>query len=102
MLRFTRRRAALLFLVIIRCTLRRILLYAFAPAAAAALPALRRIYSPSYFTPFPLYGSGGRNDRIFAATCPTSCLSMPLMTMFVGIGVSSLMPEGGSNRIGCE
>jgi hypothetical protein len=32
----------------------RILDFYFAPVAAAALPALRRMYSPSYFTPFPL------------------------------------------------
>ena len=43
-------------------------------AAPAALPALRRMYSPSYLTPLPLYGSGGRNARMSAATWPTSAL----------------------------
>src|SRR5262249_31516972 len=42
-----------------------------------AFPALRRMTSPWYRTPLPLYGSGGRILRMFAATSPTSCLSMP-------------------------
>src|SRR3954454_14664997 len=42
-----------------------------------AFPTLRRICSPAYRTPLPLYGSGLRSLRMFAATSPTSCLSMP-------------------------
>jgi hypothetical protein len=34
----------------------------------ADLPALRRSISPANLTPFPLYGSGLRNERIFAQT----------------------------------
>ena len=33
------------------------------------------ISSPTNLTPFPLYGSGLRKERIFAATAPTNCLS---------------------------
>src|SRR5262245_14032037 len=33
-----------------------------------ALPALRRMISPAYLMPLPLYGSGGRSPRISAAT----------------------------------
>ena len=47
----------------------------------AALPALRRMYSPLYFTPFPLYGSGFLRPLILAATCPRSCLSEPSKKM---------------------
>ena len=43
----------------------------------AVLPALRRIVSSMYLMPLPLYGSGGRKLRIFAAAPPSSCLSMP-------------------------
>src|SRR5438270_2503387 len=44
----------------------------------AALPALRRITSSVYLMPLPLYGSGSRSERISAAVCPTSCLSLPV------------------------
>src|ERR1700688_496981 len=44
-------------------------------AVAAALPALRRMVSVAYLIPLPLYGSGGRSSRIWAATCPISCRS---------------------------
>jgi len=44
-------------------------------APAAALPALRRIFSSAYLTPLPLYGSGGRSSRMAAATWPSSSLS---------------------------
>ena len=33
--------------------------------------------------PLPLYGSGGRVLRIFAAISPTCCLSTPLTEIFV-------------------
>src|SRR4029079_5664254 len=49
-----------------------------------ALPALRRICSPTYFTPFPLYGSGGRRLRISAATWPTTSLFAPSTVICVG------------------
>ena len=42
-----------------------------------ALPAFRRIISPAYLMPLPLYGSGGRRLRISAATWPTISLSAP-------------------------
>src|SRR6185437_9224584 len=41
------------------------------------LPSLRKIYSPRYLMPLPLYGSGLRQRRISAATWPTFCLSTP-------------------------
>src|SRR6266849_4658068 len=46
-------------------------------APLPALPALRRIFSPRYITPLPLYGSGGRRERMSAATWPTASFSMP-------------------------
>ena len=46
------------------------------------LPSLRKIYSPAYFTPLPLYGSGLRNAQIWAATWPTFWPSIPLTTDF--------------------
>src|ERR1041384_8386133 len=52
------------------------------------LPSLRKMYSPAYFTPLPLYGSGGRNARISAATWPTFCLSIPVIMISVGFGVA--------------
>jgi len=55
--------------------------------------------SPSYFTPLPLYGSGGRNERIFAATCPTSCLSIPVMVMFVWVGASAPLLKDALDKI---
>ena len=57
------------------------------------LPALRIIRSLAYFTPLPLYGSGGLNSRICAATCPTTCLSLPLtITLFLSTLIS--IPAG--------
>src|SRR5690242_4347787 len=67
-----------------------------------ALPALRRICSPTYLTPFPLYGSGGRRLRISAATWPTTSLFAPSTTICVGTGAVSLMPCGARYSIGCE
>src|SRR4029453_9410867 len=83
------------------------------PAAAAALeqrgglflpafPALRRMTSPWYFTPLPLYGSGGRILRMFAATSPTSCLSMPATVNCVGRSTVNVMPSGADTLTGCE
>src|SRR5579875_1400925 len=58
------------------------------------LPSLRKTYSSAYFTPLPLYGSGGRKLRISAATWPTCCLSIPLITISVGLGVAIAIPCG--------
>src|SRR6185436_20658655 len=68
----------------------------------AALPALRRMYSPSYLMPLPLYGSGGRKPRISAHDCPTCHLSAPETTSRVGFSTLMVMPAGGSKRTGCE
>src|SRR6187401_1977156 len=75
---------------------------AYADFPPAALPALRRMYSPAYLMPLPLYGSGGLKPRMFAATCPTSPLSNPFTVSFVGVSTAIVMPAGGSNSIGCE
>src|SRR3954452_18153685 len=58
------------------------------------LPSLRKMYSPAYFTPLPLYGSGGRNARISAATWPTFCLAIPVTTISVGFGATIVIPSG--------
>src|SRR5207244_10024876 len=76
--------------------------YAFAAPTLPALPALRRMYSPAYFTPFALYGSGTRSARIFAATSPTTSLSTPETLSFCGVSTVNVMPAGGSISIGCE
>src|SRR6185312_13616557 len=58
------------------------------------LPSLRKIYSPRYLMPLPLYGSGLRQRRISAATWPTFCLSMPLISTVFWSGVFTSMPSG--------
>jgi hypothetical protein len=60
------------------------------------------MYSPAYFTPFALYGSGSRSPRIFAATSPTASLSMPETWSFCGVSTVNVTPAGGSISIGCE
>src|SRR2546423_6793951 len=60
------------------------------------------MYSPAYFTPFALYGSGSRRPRIFAATSPTASLSMPETLSFWGVSTVNVTPAGGSISIGCE
>ena len=57
-------------------------------------PALRRMTSPWYRTPLPLYGSGLRSLRMFAETSPTSCLSMPATLKRVGASTVKVMPSG--------
>ena len=57
--------------------------YAAPPAFAPALPAFFFSRSPVMRTPFCLYGSGGRSERMSAATWPTWPLSAPLTTMCV-------------------
>ena len=66
------------------------------------MPAFRRITSPWYFTPFPLYGSGLRKLRISAATCPTSSLLIPAITTVVGLGAVIDTPAGAWYSIWCE
>ena len=41
-----------------------------------------------------MYGSGLRILRMFAATSPTCCLSMPATVSFVGDSTVKLMPDG--------
>src|SRR3546814_5034955 len=60
------------------------------------------MFSPAYFTPLPLYGSGGRKPRILAATSPTRCLSAPVTTTSVWVGVLIVIPSGVLNSTGCE
>src|SRR6185503_3981526 len=67
-----------------------------------AFPALRRMTSPTYFTPLPLYGSGGRIFRMFAATSPTCCLSIPATWNRVGRSTVKVMPSGAVTTTGCE
>src|SRR5690606_24647881 len=65
-------------------------------------PSVRRMSSPAYFTPMPWWGSGGRKPRILAATSPTRCLSAPVTTTSVWVGVLMVMPSGTLNSTGCE
>ena len=58
--------------------------------------------SPTYFTPLPLYGSGGRIFRMFAATSPTCCLSIPATWNRVGRSTVNVMPAGALTTTGCE
>src|SRR4029079_13138434 len=67
-----------------------------------ALPAFRRICSPAYLMPLPLYGSGGRRLRSSAATCPTTSLVAPSLMIWVGTGAVSLMPFGPLYSTACE
>ena len=59
---------------------------------APALPAFFLSTSPVYRTPFCLYGSGLRSDRMLAATWPTSCLSMPVTVTCVCFSMATSMP----------
>src|SRR4029077_19865029 len=80
----------------------RVLLDHLAPPPLPALPALRRICSPAYRIPLPLYGSGLRRERMKAAVCPTSSLSAPTTARRVGVSTWKLIPSGGSISTGCE
>src|SRR5581483_2070868 len=62
--------------------------YFFFPPTLPALPALRRMYSPRYRRPLPLYGSGGRSSLMRAATSPTRCLSTPVTMLLTSVRVS--------------
>src|SRR3990172_1572090 len=72
------------------------------PAAPAfpALPAFLLITSSLYFTPLPLYGSGGLIALILAATCPTSCLSAPLSVITVCFSTAAFIPLGRGKLTG--
>src|SRR6185312_7442612 len=63
-------------------------------------PTLRRTFSPAYRTPLPLYGSGLRILRMFAAVSPTNCLSMPDTENRVGASTAKVTPAGGSTTTG--
>src|SRR4029453_19015027 len=65
-----------------------------------AFPTLRRTFSPAYRTPLPLYGSGLRILRMFAAVSPTSCLSMPETENRGGASTANVMPAGGVTTTG--
>src|SRR5262245_43789525 len=49
--------------------------------APAFLPTFRRTTSLAYLMPLPLYGSGSRSARSFAAVCPRMALSAPRSVM---------------------
>src|SRR5262249_34402505 len=67
----------------------------------AVFPALRRICSLTYLMPLPLYGSGGRKLRIFAAAPPSFSRSMPdRIKRF--LSVFAVTPSGSTYSIGCE
>ena len=47
------------------------------------------MYSPRSLIPFPLYGSGGFIDFIFAVVSPTNCLSIP--DIFINVCFSTVI-----------
>src|SRR5580692_2701229 len=70
---------------------------------APVLPTFFFNRSPAYRTPLFLYGSGGRSDRISAATCPTCCRSIPVSEIFVCFGsTAASTPVGSGYSMGCE
>src|SRR5512136_947193 len=72
----------------------------FLAAALPALPGFRRIFSPAYLMPFPLYESHFRIALNLAATSPTSSLSTPTtFTRFVP-STAKEIPGGGSTSTG--
>src|SRR5690349_10706923 len=70
--------------------------------APAFLPTLRRITSSEYLIPLPLYGSGSRSARSFAAVWPSSALSAPFNVIATWRSMSAVMPSGSGNTTGCE
>src|SRR5882672_2840670 len=62
--------------------------------APAFLPTLRRITSSEYLIPLPLYGSGSRRARSFAAVWPSSALSAPFSVIATWRSMSAVMPSG--------
>src|SRR5438034_1278622 len=73
----------------------------FAPAPAF-LPTLRRTTSSEYLMPLPLYGSGLRSKRSFAAVSPSRALSAPRSVISVCLSISAVMPSGSGKITGCE
>src|SRR5260370_19439472 len=70
---------------------------------APVLPTFFFNRSPAYRTPLFLYGSGGRSDRISAATWPTFCRSIPFSVSFVSFAsTAQSTPLGSGYSIGCE
>src|SRR5262249_17174595 len=61
---------------------------------APVFPAFFFNTSPVYRTPFCLYGSGLRNPRMFAATCPTCWRSIPVTVMCVCFSTAMSIPCG--------
>src|SRR5207244_12471104 len=73
------------------------------PAApAAALPALRRMRSSAYLTPFALYGSGGRSSRSAAAAWPSSSRSAPSSVIITWRSTLADSPGGTRQRSAWE
>src|SRR5574340_979973 len=72
------------------------------PAALPALPAFLLMTSSAYLMPLPLYGSGLLNALISAATCPTTCLSGPLIVTRVDFSTTAFTPLGSAYLTGCE
>src|SRR5437868_6261811 len=91
---FRRQRVRVLRFRILRCADIVVVLRGKGPGyLPAALPSLRRIVSSRYFTPLPLYGSGGRKLRTLAAARPTASLSIPeRITTF--LSTAALIPAG--------
>src|SRR5437870_10095381 len=73
----------------------------FAPAPAF-LPTLRRTTSSEHLLPLPLYGSGLRSMRIFAAVSPSRALSAPRSVISVCLSISAVMPRSEERRGGEE
>src|SRR3989442_1744509 len=71
-------------------------------AVAAALPALRRMRSSAYLTPFALYGSGGRSSRSAAAAWPSSSRSAPSSVIITWRSTLAESPGGSRKWIGWE
>src|SRR5881296_3250246 len=70
--------------------------------APAFLPTFRRITSFAYLMPLPLYGSGFRSARSFAAVWPRSALSAPRSVMDTWRSISAVTPSGSGKITGCE
>src|SRR5437763_8273372 len=70
--------------------------------APAFFPTLRRITSSEYLIPLPLYGSGSRSARSFAAVWPSSALSAPFRVIATCRSISAVMPSGSGKTTGCE
>src|SRR5260370_16583517 len=63
---------------------------------APVLPTFFFNRSPAYRTPLFLYGSGGRSDRISAATWPTFWRSIPFSVSFVSFASPPQSPPASA------